>query len=167
MKCCPHSLHSYDPLLFFLPFMDTKLFSRISEKDYNKIYKQLLTLYQLFTSIAVSSLICICTLVAYFANNMNPDQTAPKGAVWSGFIWFTSMKKSSLKCTWIYAAEVKSRQHFRDKRILAELGLMPFLQWQLFSVSAITFANSLDKDQAQLNVMCDLIQNGWTFKWHC
>ena len=30
------------------------------------------------------------------ANNMDPDQTAPLGAVWSGFIVFASMIKSSL-----------------------------------------------------------------------
>ena len=35
---------------------------------------------------------------------MNPDQTAPRGAVWSGFILFASMKKSNLKYTWLYAA---------------------------------------------------------------
>ena len=43
--------------------------------------------------------------VACIANNMDPDQTAPKkGAVLSGFILFASMIKSS-------AADVKSRQH--------------------------------------------------------
>ena len=35
---------------------------------------------------------------------MDPDLTAPLGAVWSGFIVFASMKKSSLKCTWLFAA---------------------------------------------------------------
>ena len=29
---------------------------------------------------------------------MDPDQTAPKGAVWSGFMVFSSMIESSLKC---------------------------------------------------------------------
>ena len=48
------------------------------------------------------------TLAAYIANNMDQDQTAPKGAVWSGFIMFDSMIESSLKCTWIYAADVKT-----------------------------------------------------------
>ena len=56
-------------------------------------------------------------LIAYIANNMDPDQTAPFGAVWSGFIVFASMIKSSLKCTWKYTADVISRQHFRDKNI--------------------------------------------------
>ena len=32
------------------------------------------------------------------ANNMDPDQTA-MGAVLSEFIWFASMKQSSLNCT--------------------------------------------------------------------
>ena len=38
---------------------------------------------------------------------MDPDQTAPKGAVRLGFIVFPSMIKSSLKCSLIYAADVK------------------------------------------------------------
>ena len=33
------------------------------------------------------------TLVAYIANNMDPDQTAPLGAVWSGFVVFVSKTK--------------------------------------------------------------------------
>ena len=33
----------------------------------------------------------------YVANNMHTDQTAPLGAVQSGFILFASMKKSSMK----------------------------------------------------------------------
>ena len=28
---------------------------------------------------------------------------------------FASMMNASLKCPWIYAADVKSRQHFQDK----------------------------------------------------
>ena len=47
---------------------------------------------------------------------MNPDQTAPVGAVWSGFIVFVSMIKSNLKWIWIYAADVTSR-YFQDKNI--------------------------------------------------
>ena len=45
---------------------------------------------------------------------LGPDHL---GAVWSGFIEFASMIKYSLKCIWIYAADVKSRQHFRTKKI--------------------------------------------------
>ena len=46
---------------------------------------------------------------------MDPDQTAPKGAVWSEPLLFAYMKKSNMKCTWIYAADVKGRLHFQDK----------------------------------------------------
>ena len=53
------------------------------------------TLYQLFTTIVVLSLFCFCTLVAYIANKMDPDQAAPIGAVWSEFIVFAFMIKSS------------------------------------------------------------------------
>ena len=38
---------------------------------------------------------------------MEPDQAGPKRAVWSGFIGFASIMKSSLKCTWKYVADVK------------------------------------------------------------
>ena len=55
--------------------------------------------------------------VAYIANNMEPDQT-PYWAVWSGFIVFPSMIKSSLKWAWIYAADVKSRQYFQEKKFV-------------------------------------------------
>ena len=37
-----------------------------------------------FMTIVVCSVFCLCTLVAYIANTMDPDQTAPLGAVWSG-----------------------------------------------------------------------------------
>ena len=43
--------------------------------------------------IVICSLICLYTLVAYIANNKNPDQTETFGAVWSGFIVFASMIK--------------------------------------------------------------------------
>ena len=39
------------------------------------------------------SLLCLCNLVAYIANNMDPDQIAPLGTVCSGFIVFASMIK--------------------------------------------------------------------------
>ena len=73
-------------------------------------------------------LVCLCCLVAYIANNMDSDQTAFKGAVWSGFIVFAYMIKSSLKWTWIYAADVKSR-HFQDKEILAGYELTDMRRW--------------------------------------
>ena len=44
---------------------------------------------------------------------------ANKGAVWSGFIVFAFIIKSSLKCTWNYATDIKSRQHCQDKKIFA------------------------------------------------
>ena len=49
-----------------------------------------------------------------------------KGAVWSGFIMFHLMTKSSLKCTWIYVADVKSRGHFQDKYTLAGWGFQHY-----------------------------------------
>ena len=53
----------------------------------------------------------------YIANNIDPDQTAPKEAVWSGFIVFASMIKFKLKCTWIYAADIKTDNISRTKNI--------------------------------------------------
>ena len=56
-------------------------------------------------------------MVVYIVNNMNPDQTAPLGAVWSGFIVFASLiKVIQNQC---YAADVISRQYFQDDKILA------------------------------------------------
>ena len=49
------------------------------------------------------------SLVAYIANNMDPDQTAPLGAVWSGFLVFASGIEISLECIWIYAADLINR----------------------------------------------------------
>ena len=34
-----------------------------------------------FTTFVICSLICLCILLAYIANNLNPDQTAALGAV--------------------------------------------------------------------------------------
>ena len=61
------------------------------------------------SSFLSASVFCLCSKV----NSMDPDQTAPL----SGLILFTSMKKPSLKCTWIhvYATDIKSRQIFQDK----------------------------------------------------
>ena len=51
--------------------------------------------------------------VAIIANNKDSEQTVSFRAVWSGFIVFAPMMKSSLKC--IIAADVKCRHHFRDR----------------------------------------------------
>ena len=61
-------------------------------------------LFPPFTIVVVRSLICLYTFDAYIANNMYPYQTA----VGSGFVVFASMIKSSLKCIWINAADVKN-----------------------------------------------------------
>ena len=49
---------------------------------------------------------------------LNPDQTAPQGAVWSGFIVFASMVKllwSAFEYMQRTAADVVSKPHFPDK----------------------------------------------------
>ena len=61
--------------------------------------------------------ILIWTYVAYFANNMDP------GAFLSGSIVFASIINSCLKCTRIYAADLKSRKHFQDKKYWRREGL--------------------------------------------
>ena len=78
-----------------------------------KFHMLSLTLFLPFTANVVCSVVCLCILVAYIANNMNPDQTAPLGAVWSGCIVFASKVKLILKCISIYAADVIiGRRHF-------------------------------------------------------
>ena len=62
-------------------------------------------------TIAVYYLICLYTLVRYVVNNkdpdnnMDPDQTAPEGTVWSGSILFPSWVKVFWKAytIWMYA----------------------------------------------------------------
>ena len=53
-----------------------------------------LNLFPPVTPFFVCSLICLLSKVANIPNNMDPDLTA----LWSGFIVFASMIKSSLKC---------------------------------------------------------------------
>ena len=52
----------------------------------------------------MSGLVCL----SHITNNIDPDQS-------SLIIFFASMKKSNLKCTWICAADVKCRQHNQVK----------------------------------------------------
>ena len=42
--------------------------------------------------LSMAIVVCFGT-IAYIANNVHPDQTAPLGAVWSGFIVFVIMVK--------------------------------------------------------------------------
>ena len=59
--------------------------------------------------------------------------TASLTLVWLGFIVFACMIKSSLKCTWLYAADVKSSQHFLEKK-MRDVQYKPFpCKWQLLS----------------------------------
>ena len=48
---------------------------------YNFFADNILTLFPPLTINVGGSLICSCTLVAYIADTMDPDQTAPEGAV--------------------------------------------------------------------------------------
>ena len=62
----------------------------VSSSGYLTFFKVELTIFPPLTTIVVCS---SSTLEAYIANNMDPDQTAPIGAVWSGFIVFASIIK--------------------------------------------------------------------------
>ena len=53
---------------------------------------------------------------------MDPDQTAPLGAVWSGFILFASMKNFLSEMHLMYAVDVKSRRQLQDKNKLWDKG---------------------------------------------
>ena len=37
-----------------------------------------LTCFQLVIAFVILSLVCLCSYIAYIANNMDPDRTAPK-----------------------------------------------------------------------------------------
>ena len=62
----------------------------------------------------LSHLLYILCLVSDIANNMYQDQTAPKGAVWSGFILFASMVEVFCRA---FECMQQARQHFQDKHI--------------------------------------------------
>ena len=54
---------------------------------------------------------------------MNPDQTAPLGAVWIGFICFAS----KMKVVWSVFEDMqqmkkKNRHHFQDQKYLQDKG---------------------------------------------
>ena len=51
-----------------------------------------------------------------YCKQYEPRSDCSLGAVWSELILFTIKIKSSLRCTWINAADLKSRLHFQDKR---------------------------------------------------
>ena len=66
------------------------------------IHNFFVTLFLLFTTFVICSSFCLCTLFVYCVINIDPGQTAPLGAVWSGFIMFASVV-AFLDCIWIYA----------------------------------------------------------------
>ena len=43
------------------------------------------------------------------------------------FVVYASMIKSSLKCTWIYATEIKSKQHIQNKKNIGGTKVNPFV----------------------------------------
>ena len=66
-------------------------------------------------------LLCLLlvTLKVIIANSVDPDQTAPLGAVWSGSTLFAYMQNVSLKSMQEDAADDISRQHFQMQIFLA------------------------------------------------
>ena len=59
------------------------------------------------------------TLKVIVANSVNPDQTAPLGAVWSGSTLFAYMQNVSLESLQEDEADDISRQHFQMQIFLA------------------------------------------------
>ena len=57
------------------------------------LYPYHLTLKLPTTTIVVCFIICSWFLKVIFANSVDPDQTAPRGAVWSGSTLFACMQK--------------------------------------------------------------------------
>ena len=58
-------------------------------------------------------------------NSVDPDQTAPIGAVSSGSILFASILKLVSNVRQLFAADDFSRRHFSDAIFLGALGVNP------------------------------------------
>ena len=58
-------------------------------------------------------------LKVIFANSVDPDQTAPLGAVWYEYTLFAYMQKVCLKSLQEDAADDINRQHFQMQVFLA------------------------------------------------
>ena len=70
-----------------------------------------LTPFPPVTTFVACSLIC-----SLYCKHYGPRSDCSFRAIWSGFIVFASMIKSSWKCTWIFSADVKCKQHFTGKK---------------------------------------------------
>ena len=53
------------------------------------------------------------------ANSVDPDQTAPLGAVWSGSTLFAGMQEIALRSLQKYSADDINRRHFQMQFFLA------------------------------------------------
>ena len=70
--------------------------------------------------------------LGYIANNMDPKQTAPLGAVFSGPMVFASMIKSNRNGISIYAADLTHRQHFMTKMRVKVIAIVSHYQKGLY-----------------------------------
>ena len=70
-----------------------------------------------------------------------------------GFIVFASMIKSSLKCTWVYAASVKSRWHFQVK--------LDFTRW--YTITSTRFWSNQNICKV-CNCYAELFRRRWIYK---
>ena len=77
-----------------------------------------LTLKLPITTIVICFVICLWFLQSLFANSVDPDQTAPLGAVWSGSTLFTSMLNRFEKFARIFSRPHKQTT-FSDTVFLA------------------------------------------------
>ena len=76
-------LHQIKAPQFYTDFV----FQVLCKFDFQGFFKTVLYIQVLFKPVWT------LTLVAYIANTVSPDQTAPKGAVWSGYIVFAAIIK--------------------------------------------------------------------------
>ena len=64
-------------------------------------------------------------------NSVDPDQTAPIGAVLSGSTLFASTLKLFINVTQLFAADDFSRRHFSDAFFLGALRVKTTNRWDL------------------------------------
>ena len=96
-----------------------------------------------------SALSSACDFKSHFSNSVDPDQTAPLGAVWSGSTLFACMQKKVWKVSRIFSR--RHKQTFSDAGFLGVLRAKTWTSLLYYLLLCLKIAgwmtNSVDPDQ--------------------